>query len=133
MSNTKRKTTTAILIFAVITIRRAADTSKLIEAVSTAQGTQLSLLGDKGWATQRWDFKPANIQTPSGSLTTNQAKVVAEAKKWIGSNKLPGGTDGYYKCQAWVYQVVYRALGINAVDVSRATAKESSRCKRSIR
>ena len=66
------------------------------------------------------------IQPPqSNSLTSNQSKVVAEAKKYIGYSTLPGGTNGYYKCQAWVYQIVYRALGIKAVDVSRGTAKEA--------
>jgi len=36
-----------------ISIRRAADTTKVVEAVSTAQGTQLSILSDKSWVTQR--------------------------------------------------------------------------------
>lgn len=69
----------------------------------------------------------ANTSTTvtNSGVTANQAKVVAEAKRWIGYSTLPGGTDGYYKCQAFVYQVVYRALGTSAVDYSRGTAKEA--------
>jgi len=63
--------------------------------------------------------------TSTPATTANAQAVVNETMRWVGSRTLPDGRNASGLCQAFVYQMVYRALRTSRVDVSRGTALQA--------